>query len=378
MEGAIWQVSLCRQGFEEPLCAELRAWAGKGDPECSIPAPGVVVWRGPTQADREAFLFERQRLPDARWHPWEKGEPPLPAATEAEHLHIFTHGEPPAALVRRVRRVRDVMAGPEAPPVHPPGANSAVTQVLVLAQGLWVARHRAALLKCPYPGGEPGLRHGQDAPSRSALKLREAWLHLQRPPAPGERVVDLGAAPGGWSRICLEQGCRVTAVDNGPMRIAGLEDLPGRLTHLRADGLRYRPPAGELPVDWLLADMLISPGVCLGLLKKWLGEGWARRLVVNIKLPQQNPLPALAPLRAWLAGQDGVQWKLRHLFHDRRELTLIATVQGRTPPPRAGATPRGAAAGKPPGRKGGPRSARPGAGAAPSPRRPGKKPRTRR
>ncbi|MBN1836372.1 MAG: RlmE family RNA methyltransferase [Spirochaetales bacterium] len=53
----------------------------------------------------------------------------------------------------------------------------------------------------------------QGFPARSVFKLQEMQerFHLLRP---GCRVLDVGAAPGSWSRFCLERvGCRVVAVD---------------------------------------------------------------------------------------------------------------------------------------------------------------------
>ncbi len=104
-------------------------------------------------------------------------------------------------------------------------------------------------------------------------------------------------------------------------------------------------------MDWLLADMLISPGVCLGLLRKWLGNGWARRFIVNVKLPQRNPLPALQPLRDYFAKERGLRVSLRQLYHDRREITVMGE---RTPPGKPARPAPGAAA----SRRGGGKPAR--------------------
>ena len=50
-------------------------------------------------------------------------------------------------------------------------------------------------------------------PARSVFKLEEIQERF-RLLRPGDRVLDIGAAPGSWSRFCLErQRCRVVAVD---------------------------------------------------------------------------------------------------------------------------------------------------------------------
>ena len=67
--------------------------------------------------------------------------------------------------------------------------------------------------------------------SRSAFKLMELdqrWRLLR----PGMRVVDLGAAPGGWSQVAVERAGaagRVLAVDLAPM-----DPVPG-VTCIRGD-----------------------------------------------------------------------------------------------------------------------------------------------
>jgi 23S rRNA C2498 (ribose-2'-O)-methylase RlmM len=59
------------------------------------------------------------------------------------------------------------------------------------------------------------------------------------------------------------------------------------------------------------------------LLKRWLDEGALRRFVVNVKLPQEHPDPALEPLEACLRGVRGLRFRIRQLYHDRREVTVM-------------------------------------------------------
>ncbi len=153
------------------------------------------------------------------------------------------------------------------------------------------------------------------APSRSYLKAEEAYGVLGREPAPGETVVDLGAAPGGWSYSAARRGARVTAVDNGPMKGGGLH--PG-IVHRPEDAFKFAPQA---PADWLFCDMVEDPERVAGLLEDWLARGWCRRFVVNLKFGRRDPLPLLRRARA-LRGRCAVL-KVRHLFHDREEFTLV-------------------------------------------------------
>ncbi|SFB48968.1 23S rRNA (cytidine2498-2'-O)-methyltransferase [Azotobacter beijerinckii] len=113
--------------------------------------------------------------------------------------------------------------------------------------GLAEANNSAA-----WPMGIPRLKFPRAAPSRSTLKLEEAWhqfipreawdLRL----APGMTAVDLGAAPGGWTWQLVNRHIKVTAVDNGPMAPSLMDS--GLVEHVRSDGFVFRPrrPAGRL------------------------------------------------------------------------------------------------------------------------------------
>ena len=198
-----------------------------------------------------------------------------------------------------------------------------VVQVCVLPEGALVAAAPAAHLIHPAAGGQPQLKRPFDAPSRSWLKLEETLLLLGELPQAQQKVVDLGAAPGGWSFAMAWRGCRVLAVDNGHINMKAFESLPGSCRILRKNGLSFQPSQGWLPTDWLLSDMLIPPGACLGLLKNWLPQSYAKRFVVNIKIPQKEPLPALQPIRAFMRDLPDCSWQLRQLHHNRREVTLF-------------------------------------------------------
>jgi len=93
--------------------------------------------------------------------------------------------------------------------------------------------------------------------SRAAYKL-EQLDRRDRLLRPGMVVVDLGAAPGGWSQYVarrLSGRGRVLAVDLLDMDpIAGVEFIRGDFTDTQVvAGLRER--LGETPVDLVLSDM---------------------------------------------------------------------------------------------------------------------------
>ena len=97
---------------------------------------------------------------------------------------------------------------------------------------------------------------------RAGYRSRAAWklaqlddrLHLLKP---GARVVDLGAAPGGWTQVALERvgpGGEVVAVDCAEMEpVAGATML--RLDMRDADAPAAIRDALGGPVDLVLSDM---------------------------------------------------------------------------------------------------------------------------
>jgi 23S rRNA (cytidine2498-2'-O)-methyltransferase len=178
----------------------------------------------------------------------------------------------------------------------------------------------------PWPMGIPRLRMPAGAPSRSALKLAEAFvtflgdreLELVRA---GTRAVDLGAAPGGWTWQLAHRGLRVTAVDNGPLKGEIADDL--LVTHLRTDGLTYLP---RRPVDWLVCDIAEQPSRIAALVARWIGEGHARHAIFNLKLPMKNRYDEVRRCEAII--RESLQRSrvkhtlaLRQLYHDREEVT---------------------------------------------------------
>jgi 23S rRNA (cytidine2498-2'-O)-methyltransferase len=181
------------------------------------------------------------------------------------------------------------------------------------------------------PMGILRLKMPHDAPSRSYLKLAEAfevfmtaeqqqkWLRA------GMHAVDLGAAPGGWSWCLVMRGLKVAALDNGPLK--GMAAEHPAIRHLRQDGFRYRP---KKPVDWLVCDMVERPQRVATLMAAWLASGLARHAIFNLKLPMKKRVAALDDALAVVRGEleaKKLKYSLRarQLYHDREEVTVFVT-----------------------------------------------------
>jgi 23S rRNA (cytidine2498-2'-O)-methyltransferase len=183
----------------------------------------------------------------------------------------------------------------------------------------------------PWHQGIPRLKFPRDAPSRSTLKLEEAFHVLlsdaerERWLRPGMTAVDLGAAPGGWTWQFVRRSLRVTAVDNGPMDRALMDS--GLVAHLREDGFRFRP---KKATDWMVCDMVEQPRRVAELVARWLAEGWCRRTIFNLKLPMKKRYDetrlCLDLIRTRLAAHRDaatIELRARQLYHDREEITVF-------------------------------------------------------
>jgi 23S rRNA (cytidine2498-2'-O)-methyltransferase len=200
-----------------------------------------------------------------------------------------------------------------------------------LVRGLWLfapAFDRMWAARAGWLGGQRRMADDPAAPSRSYLKVEEAYSVLGYEPQPGETVADLGAAPGGWSFSAARRGARVVAVDNGPLKGGALEHPA--IAHRREDAFRFRPEPGET-FDWLFCDLVEEPQhVLRDLVEPWLAGRWCRRFVVNLKLGRAEPLALLEQLRRSASSplRHCARWRVRHLYHDREEFTLVGVVGG--------------------------------------------------
>jgi 23S rRNA (uridine2552-2'-O)-methyltransferase len=130
--------------------------------------------------------------------------------------------------------------------------------------------------------------------SRAAFKLEEI-ARRDRLLAPGMTVVDLGAAPGGWSQVAAERvgpRGRVIALDLLDMpRVAGVTFIRGDFRDVIAVTELERALAG-LKVDLVLSDM--SPnlsGIAVADQARALAlAGLARDFALNHLKPQGNLL----------------------------------------------------------------------------------------
>ena len=176
-----------------------------------------------------------------------------------------------------------------------------------------------------WPMGIPRLKLARGAPSRSALKLAEAFMAFLSEEEERELLhqglsaVDLGAAPGGWTWQLVQRGLNVAAVDNGPIDPKLLDS--NLVEHVREDGFHYWP---KRAVEWLVCDMVEKPARIAQLVARWVAQGKCQRAIFNLKLPMKKRWEELNRCREMidtaLSGQ-AYQLRFKQLYHDREEVT---------------------------------------------------------
>lgn len=341
----------CRAGFEKDLGGELAAAAAQA---------GLAVY--PRFAEGSAFLrllpadgnasvlrdtlpleeriFARQRLPAL--HPLEglAREDRLTPIVECIRaagwqFEAIWHETPDTNEGKELGRLGKALERPLASALRKTGALCAEGQAQGRRLHCFWTRGDCVQLALAEPGAcsdRPGgilrLRAPREAPSRSALKLEEAW-HLFLTPeereqrlAEGMTAVDLGAAPGGWTWQLVQRGLHVYAVDNGPMDpglMAG-----GQVEHVREDAFTWMPPR---PVHWLVCDIVDRPGRVTDRIGDWLEAGRAQEAIFNLKLPMKKRFETARDCLDRLEQRlpaGAFHLRARQLYHDREEITVHA------------------------------------------------------
>ncbi|WP_127346432.1 23S rRNA (cytidine(2498)-2'-O)-methyltransferase RlmM [Pseudidiomarina mangrovi] len=182
----------------------------------------------------------------------------------------------------------------------------------------------------PWPMGILRLRSPSDAPSRSTLKLDEAFQvfipahEREQRVSSGMNAVDLGAAPGGWTYQLVRRGMMVQAIDNGPMAQSLMDS--GQVKHIREDGFKYRPKKKN--VTWLVCDMVEKPMRVTELMIQWFIDGDCKEAIFNLKLPMKKRYAMVSEclqlIQTELAekGMGRYEVQAKQLYHDREEVTV--------------------------------------------------------
>ncbi len=161
------------------------------------------------------------------------------------------------------------------------------------------------------------------SPSRAGGKIDEVLQLLQELNVDHHVIpkwLELGAAPGGMTQRLIDWGANVTAVDLAEIK----KDITNhaRVNHLKINAQDV--PTAE-SFDALLSDMngpFINSAKIVARLGSTMKTG--RLIVYVLKLNNSpNPLEAIDQVKSIFLSHGIEVIQIRHLFHNRQEVTLI-------------------------------------------------------
>jgi 23S rRNA (cytidine2498-2'-O)-methyltransferase len=178
-----------------------------------------------------------------------------------------------------------------------------------------------------WPGGARHFAQTSEQISRSEFKLLEA-LEVFGVTLPSQGLaLDLGAAPGGWTRLLLEAGMNVVAVDPAKLdarlaRTPHVEHYQGHAEEYLEDAIKRRRKFDVITNDMRMdareaARLLVEASTCLRT------GGF---IISVLKLPHAtseiDPLKNLNEALRLLHEHFGTV-QARQLFHNRQEVTVL-------------------------------------------------------
>ncbi|WP_367608236.1 SAM-dependent methyltransferase [Legionella sp. W05-934-2] len=170
--------------------------------------------------------------------------------------------------------------------------------------------------KKKWPDGACFFREDKiNPPNRAYLKLWESLFLINCYPKPGDKVLDLGASPGGWTYVMQSLGAQVTSVDKSELD-SRIQRLP-RIEFLKQSAFALDPNTLNETYDWVLSDIACYPERAYDLIQRWIQSGKAKRMIVTIKLQGKTNLSVIQSF------QKIPNSRLTHLFHNKHEVTFF-------------------------------------------------------
>lgn len=187
--------------------------------------------------------------------------------------------------------------------------------------GLSLAIHNLS----DWAGGVRRFKREEGQISRAEFKLLEAIESFNIHLPPNGVALDLGAAPGGWTRVLRNLEQYVTAVDPGRLHPSLAQDRNVRHKRMTAeDYLAELPDTYDLIVNDMRLDARDSARLMVSYAPYLYRHGTA---LITLKLPHDNREPALDHSFNILKEAYTIA-NARNLFHNRSEVTVYLKVSG--------------------------------------------------
>lgn len=208
----------------------------------------------------------------------------------------------------------------------------------VAPRGTWPCWHLAAGL------ADVDVAKTIRMPSSAYRKLSEALACMEIWPSRNDRVVDLGACPGGWTMALRRLGCEVTAVDRSPLDPILMADAA--VTFVQGDAFNFAPSWARLeaggegqqpgsqeavglalqdpqPSTWMVSDVIAYPERAVELVERWAKHGWAATMIVTMKFQGDEIDWDSLDHAAAVAHGCGYDFRAKHFFSNKNEVTMM-------------------------------------------------------
>jgi 23S rRNA (cytidine2498-2'-O)-methyltransferase len=346
--------AVCQHGAEAVLKRELALRAPQLRPAFS--RPGFVTFKLDAPcSDPEKFhlpsAFARtsgfslgsvkgERLHDLAAAVWQLPEvQTFLASVELAGLHVWQRDERtpgdrgfepgPTLLAEEAEQVIRELSPieslrPDAPGGRSTPRNRWVLDVAMIEPNQWfVGCHRSTSRVASWPGGVPAVDFPEHAVSRAYLKMAEAMSWASLPMSRGERVVELGCAPGGASQALLDAGLEVIGVDPAEVDESVLADP--HFTHVRSRSVETSRKVFR-HVQWLAADMNVPPTFTLDAVEAVVKHPGIsiRGMLLTLKLPDLALVEELPKFVERVRSWGYLDVRLRQLAFNRQEICLAA------------------------------------------------------
>jgi 23S rRNA (cytidine2498-2'-O)-methyltransferase len=186
--------------------------------------------------------------------------------------------------------------------------------------GSWVLLDKHTLLaspvcSSPYPNGIiPFEECREGPPSRAYLKLWEALTLGSSMPGNGDKCLEIGASPGGWTWVLANLKAEVISVDRTELApsVAAMKGVH----FVKGDAFSMTPSKVGV-VDWIFSDVACFPEKLLEWVQVWIASGKCTKFICTLKFQGENSY-AIVNEFSKIEGS-----RILHLGNNKHELTWI-------------------------------------------------------
>jgi len=172
-----------------------------------------------------------------------------------------------------------------------------------------------------WAGGKHRLAHEKGQISRAEFKLVEAIKVFDLKLPKQGLALDLGAAPGGWTRVLLNHHLEVIAVD--PAKLAPTLKKHPNVRHYRETAQKFFQRNVKKKFDVIVNDMKMDTAESVDIINRagrFLKEGGL--VILTLKLPKSGAEKKIHQAVKSLEAHYTVVG-IKQLFHNRSEVTVI-------------------------------------------------------